>query len=134
MAAKASKTEAVVRRRRKQRECLHGGYVSGSQWNQRGSGDGGKKAAAVVAAAAEGIWAVVSAAAKAAPQQTTAATAGQATAAETEAAAGQQQSTKMRERSVAIDHLVTRNFVDCCLSPGPWFVREFLCVWRDHEN
>ena len=61
VAAKASETEAVVRRQQKQKECLPGGYVGGSQWNQRGSGDGGKKVAAVVAAAVaaatEGIWA-----------------------------------------------------------------------------
>ncbi len=62
--AKASETEAVVQRRRKKRGCLHGGYIGGSQWNQRGSGDGGKKAAAVVVVAADGIWAVVLAMAK----------------------------------------------------------------------
>ncbi len=43
VAAKAPETEAVVRWRQKQRECLCGGYVGGSQWNQRGSGDGGEK-------------------------------------------------------------------------------------------
>ena len=41
--ARALETEAVVQRQRKQRECLHGGYVGGSQWNQRESGDGGNK-------------------------------------------------------------------------------------------
>ena len=43
VAVKALETEAVVRRWQKQRECLHGGYVGGSQWNQRENGDGGKK-------------------------------------------------------------------------------------------
>ena len=52
VAVKASETEAVVRRWRKQRECLHGKYVGGSKWNQRGSGDSGKKAAVVAVAAA----------------------------------------------------------------------------------
>ena len=33
-AAKASETLAVVRWRRKQRECLHGGYVGGGQWKE----------------------------------------------------------------------------------------------------
>jgi hypothetical protein len=41
--AKALETEAVVWRRRKQWECLCGGCVGSSQWNQRGSGDGVKK-------------------------------------------------------------------------------------------
>ena len=54
---KASETEAVVRRWRKQRECLHGGYVGNGQWKQRGSVTAAKKAAAV--ATAEGIGAVV---------------------------------------------------------------------------
>ena len=63
VAAKASETEAVVWRRQKQRECLYGGYVGGSQWNQRRSGDGRKKAVAAVAEA-EGIQPMVSAAPK----------------------------------------------------------------------
>ena len=37
--AKASETETVVRWWRKQRECLRGGYVGGSQCNLRGRGD-----------------------------------------------------------------------------------------------
>ena len=61
VAAKAPGTEAVVRLRQKQRGCLHDGYIGGSQWNQRRSGDGRKKAVAAVAAA-EGIRPMVSAA------------------------------------------------------------------------
>jgi hypothetical protein len=57
-----SETEAMVQWRRKQRECLHGKYVGGGQWKQRGSGDGGKKSSTAVEAAAEGTGAVVSAA------------------------------------------------------------------------
>ena len=44
VSVKASETEAVVRQRRKQRECLCSRYVGSGQWNQRGSGDSGKKA------------------------------------------------------------------------------------------
>ncbi len=47
VATKASETEVVVRWRRKQRECLRGRYVGCSQWNQRGSGDGGKKSGGI---------------------------------------------------------------------------------------
>ncbi len=43
VAAKASETDAVVRRWQKQKEGLCSRYLGGSQWNQRGSGDGGEK-------------------------------------------------------------------------------------------
>jgi hypothetical protein len=62
--AKALETEAVVWRQRKERECLRGGYVGSSQWNQRGVVTVVKISAAVAATEAEGIWAVVLAAAK----------------------------------------------------------------------
>ena len=59
VSAKASETEAVVRQRQKQRECLRSGYLGSEQWNQTGSGNGGKKAPAAAATAAKGIGAVV---------------------------------------------------------------------------
>ena len=58
VSAKALETEAVVRQRQKQRECLHSRYVGGGQWNQEVA-TAAKKAPVAAATAAKGIGAVV---------------------------------------------------------------------------